>query len=354
MTEAVIVPVSRGAREDTPFNPAKISPSRINSYLSCGEAFRRDYIDREPKQAVGSAALFGNVLHGALEKWALNRDQDLVSLTAQSWLEETRGTPVAEFLGHYQAISIECMQAEAAARVSFEKRNPGKESKAPRMTKEFKESDAAKKLNRLLARWLDRLNAESPWRFSERDPLPNLYDESLVVAKKYSLKWRDVLPTSLHTEFGFNVVWNGYLLNGFIDSIEPAMSPTGEFGYAIVDYKTYRNDPPGAKDHRQFVIYDVAFELLCRSGVLPFDPDLPRWVVGDYVRLLYRKDARFTEADRAVLLSDIQMYEKGVTNGVFLPAQKNANPDFCDYEDCCLKSRGPGCGTPGGLYPEPS
>lgn len=335
-----------------PFDPGRISPSRVNAYLGCGVAFERRYIHHERPQRSGSAALFGQVIHEGLEDWSLDRTLDLVKLVAEAWLVRTEGTPVADFLREYQAISVECMVAEKEAAVAWEKRNPGKTSKAPRMTKQFKESAAAGKLNALLWRWLDTLNAESPWQFTERDPLPNLYDESLIVAKRYSNKWSE-LPVSLHTEFEFNVVWNGFTLNGFIDCIDPVFAPTGELaGYAITDYKTYRADPPAAKDHRQGVIYDVAFESMCREGRLPFDPELPRWVVYDYVRLLRRADYRITQADRDVLLRDLEMYTKGVTNGVFLPAQKNNNPDFCDFEDCCLKTRGAGTGCKGGLYPE--
>lgn len=349
---AVVTPVVRGGDHE-PFDPLRISPSRVNAYLQCGEAFRRKYIDGERPKIIGSAALFGNVMHGALEKWALNRDQDLVSLTAQSWVEQTKGTTVAKFLGEYQAISVECMKAEKAAVIAWEKANPGKKSQAPRRTRFFKESAAAQKLDALLARWLDALNEGSKWRFTERDPLPNLYDESLIVAKRYARKWAD-LPVALHTEFGFTVEWEGFILNGFIDAIEPVTAPTGELaGYAIDDYKTYRAESPEAKDHRQGVIYDVAFESLCRSGQLPFDPELPRWIVFDYVRLLRRKDYRMYEADRAVLLRDLKAYHRGVTSEVFLPAHKNQNPDYCDFpEDCCMRTRGKGTGCRGGLYPE--
>lgn len=350
MSEAVVVPVERGSWE--PFDPVRISPSRVNAYLQCGQAFRRKYILGERPKVIGSAALFGNVMHGALEKWALNRDQSLVSLTAQSWLELTKGTPVAKFLGEYQAISVECMKAERAAADAFERRNPGKKSKAPRMTKEFKESAAAQKLNALLARWLDALNEGSKWRFTERDPLPNLYDESLKVAKRYSRKWSD-LPAALHTEFGFTVEWRGFILNGFIDTIEPVLDDGELIGYVVGDYKSYRAEAPLAKDHRQGVIYDIAFDSLCRSGALPFDPDLPRWIVFDYLRLLERKDFVMGEADHDVLFADLTMYRKGVEAEVFLPAHKNQNPDFCDFpEDCCMKTRGDGTGCRGGLYPE--
>lgn len=345
-----ITAVERGKRE--PFDPVRISPSRVDKYLTCGVQFKRQYIDREPTQLSGSAALFGNVMHGALEKWSLNRSQSLVTLVSQSWPEQTRGTVVADFLHEYQSMSVPLMKAEKRAKEEWESQNRGKVSKAPRMTAIFKATDEYKKLQGLMASWIPRLNEGSPWRFSERDPLPNLYDESLVLAKKYSAQWRD-LPASLHTEFGFQVPWLDWILTGYIDCIDPVLTPEGELrGYAVTDYKTYRNEAPGAKDHRQGTIYAVAFDFLCREGVLPFDPELPVWIVFDYVRLLGRKDYVIQLADLTVLKNDLTMYSAGVKHGVYLPAPKLGNPDFCDYEDCCLRTRGEGTGLRGDLYAE--
>lgn len=335
-----------------PFNPAKISASRVNKYLGCGVEFRRYYIDGEPEQRSGSAALFGNVVHKALETWALNRSQDLVTLMAQAWLEVTEGTTVRDFLGHYQRISVDVMKAEASARASFEKRNPGKESKAPRMTKEFKQSDAAKRLYALVDEWLPKLEAGSPWKFSERDPLPNLYDESLILGKKYAAKWRH-LPAAIHTEFAFDVEWNGFRLTGYIDNIEPYVVDGELIAYQTVDYKTYAKEPAEQKDWRQGVIYEVAVTDLRDRGILPLLPDVPIVPVFDYVRLGFRRDFRYTEADRSELLRELTLYRRGVDAEIFLPADKSRNPDFCSYPDnCCLRSKGEGCGQRGGLYQE--
>ena len=336
-----------------PFSFDRISPSRVNSYLSCGHAFKRKYIDHDPPERSGSSALFGRVVHHALEKWAVGRQQNLVTLVAQAWIEQTEGTPIRNFLGAYQSVSVECARAEQAARVAWEAKNPGKESKKPRATKEFKESAAAQSLAALLAHWVPILNEQSPWRFTDSDPLPSLYDESLALAKRYASKWGH-MPASLHTEFGFDVEWQGFMLTGYIDCIDPVIAKGGVLlGYGVTDYKTYRAEPPGAKDWRQAVIYDIAFRDLCKRGVLPFDSELPVYVVFDYVRLGERRDYVITDSDRAVLLDDLTMYRNGVSNGVYLPAQKNANPDFCDYGDsCCLRTRGEGTGCRGNLYAE--
>jgi RecB family exonuclease len=351
VSESLIEVGPRDHSQVEAFDPYRLSASRIDKYLGCGVQFKRNYIDGEKPVQSGSAALFGSVMHLGLEKWALNREHSLVELVRQAWLEETRGTSVLGFIEEYQAICIQVMKAEKAAADAFLQKNK-RETKAARMTKHFKESKAASDMFALVAAWEKRLNEGSPWKFTERDPLPSLYDESLILAKRYSRKWRD-LPTALHSEFGFTVPWKGFHLRGFIDAIEPVVTPEGELrGYGIVDYKTYRQRPAGAKDHRQGVIYYIAFKYLTREGVLPFDPELPVWVIFDYVRLLERRDYVMSEADEAVLFTDALQYSEGVKAGIFLPAQKNGNPDFCDYPDCCLRSRGEGTCTRGDLYPE--
>lgn len=339
---ASIETVERGKHE--PFDPVRISASRVNSYLTCGVAFKRKYIDGEVPTQLGSAALFGNIMHEAAEKWALNREQDFVRLVAQAWLSHCKGTPVVKFIEQYQSLSVQAMKLEKQIRDDWAAQ--GKESKAPRMTAVWKKSQVAQDIEKLIASWLPKMNEESPWTFTERDPLPSLYDESLIVAKKYGRKYAS-LPPALHTEFGFTVEWRGFILRGFIDAIEPV----GD-GYGITDYKTYRADPPPSKDWRQSVMYDIAFRTLCEQGVLPFDPEAPRWCIFDYMRLLKRRDYIVGQADEDKLYADLAMYNNAVTHGVFLPAHKNTNPDFCDFDDCCMKTRGDGVGCRGNLYPE--
>ena len=319
-----VVELNVGERpnHDTPqvWDPSLVSASRVNSYLSCGVAFEKHYIQGIPAKRSGSAALFGNVLHKALETWALDRTQSLVTLTAQAWkLEVARSPIVLEFIEKYQGMSVSVMQAEADAIKKWEAdpRNRGKTSKAPRMTKYFKESPAAKKLGILLAEYIPKLNAGSHWRFTDRDPLPNLYDESLKVAKRYSLANRE-RPNAIHTEFGFKVAWHGHVLRGYIDNIEPTLVDGELVGYEIVDYKTYVNDPPKAKDWRQGVMYHVSIRDLVDRGVLPLDPSLPTRIVFDYVRLGKRRDYLFGAADELQLLVELDMYRKGVDAGVFL------------------------------------
>jgi CRISPR/Cas system-associated exonuclease Cas4 (RecB family) len=335
-------------RETQEFSPYKVSPSRVNSYLSCGVAFRMKYIEGIPEQASGSSALFGSVVHEALEKWALNRQQDLVPLMASAWLAVTEGTSVNDFIGAYQSVAVEVMQAEKDAALDFVMKN-GRETRAVRMTSHFKKSFAAKKELELLADWLPRLEAESPWRFNERDPLPALYGESLKLAKAYAEKYRQ-LPAALLTELGFDVEWRGFIVNGYIDAIEPRYDGSDELtGIVVLDYKTYAREPAEMKDWRQMVMYDVAIRALTDRDVLPvwlsaaIREGVDILVGCDYVRLGERKFWRITEADREELAKELTMYTSGVKAGVFLSAEKNRNPDFCPYpENCCLTTRGEG------------
>lgn len=335
---------SRGARTAEPFVSERVSPSRVNAYLSCGEAFRMKYVEGIPEQMSGSAALFGTVMHDALEHWAPNRTQDLVRLVAQSWMRVTEGTPVVGFIGAYQRLSVEAMKLERAIRDDWA--SQGKESKSPRMTAVWKKSPVAQEIDALIYEWLPKLRAESPWRFSDRDPLPTLYDESLIVAKKYSRKWSH-LPPPLYTEFGFDVEWRGFTLHGYIDTIEPVFADEeGEIeAYLVNDYKSYAKEPAEQKDWRQVTMYDVAVRDMIERGALDLDPNVRLITCIDYLRLLERRYWEIGQADHDKLFSELSMYRTGVDAGVFLPASKNSNPDFCSYpENCCLRTKGEGVG----------
>ncbi len=309
------------------------------------------YIDGLPEERSGSAALFGNVIHTGLEHWATDHKQDLVTLVAQAWMENTkRHKPTQDFIRAYQAISVRVMKAEAKAKVQWEKANPGKESKAPRRTAIFKAMPEAIELNRLLAKWIPKLE-DSPWQFTENDPLPALYDESLQVAARYSRKYKGEV-NFLHTEFGFRVRWKGFILRGYIDGILELLDNDGKvIAYLIIDYKTYRAEAAAMKDWRQGVMYDVAVADLIERGALNLDPSLPRFVVFDYVRLLKRKDYAIGDADRTQLFKELYTYTQAVKGQIFLPAHKGTNPEYCGYpENCCMLTKGEGIGCSGGLY----
>jgi hypothetical protein len=350
------------------FSPFRVSPSRINAYVTCGEAFRRYYIENEPKQRSGSAALFGQVLHLAMENWTPDRSNDLLALVRSSWTELTKGTVVADFLKEYASLSVEAIKQEHAIREAWKAK--GKESKAPRMTKEWKESSIGKKLRALMPKWEQRLTEGSPWQFNEYDPIGSLYDESLVMSRRIQRRLGH-LPPSLYTEFECEEPWEGFTIKGYIDSIEPLLNGAGELvAIGVLDYKTYRKNPTpqiegdgegdGAekKDYRQLVMYDVAVRELLKRGALklpvPIDNietfgasgvtgSVPLYVGIDYLRTGERRWWKMGQADHDLLKQELQMYSRGIEGGVFLPAAKGTNPAYCDYgESCCMRRAAPG------------
>jgi len=348
------------------FDPTRISASRVNKLAECGVAFRMKYLENVPETVFSSFALFGSVVHTAQENWAKDRDEPLFGLMQDAWITETEEAPVVyEFLQRYARISSDVIRAEASAREDFERRNKGKTSQAPRMTKHFKDSDACKALNALLAEWVPKLNDGSPWKFTDRDPLPTFYDDSLVLAKRYEQQWKH-LPPSLYQEFEFTEPWRGFTLNGYIDSVDPLVDrDSGEvIGIGVIDYKTYKQQPAQHKDYRQLVIYDAAFRSLVDRGavVLPWSlDDIPLYVGIDYVRYAgvecdwlspagnSRRYWRITDEDHDRLERELNAYRNTVEAQNFLPADKGQKADFCDYGPlCCLVSTAAagGCAEP--------
>jgi hypothetical protein len=314
------------------FDPTRISASRVNKLAECGVAFRMKYLENVPE----------------------DRTQPLFGLMQDAWVTETEECPVVcDFLAAYRAISSELIAAEQAAREDFEARNPGKSSQAPRMTRHFKQSRPAQALNSLLAEWVPKLNDGSRWKFTDRDPLGQFYDDSLTLATRYEAQWKH-LPPSLYQEFEFTEEWRGFTLNGYIDSVEPLVDLySGELvGVGVIDYKTYRQQPAEHKDYRQLVIYDAAVRSLVSRGALslPWDlSEVPLYVGIDYIRYAgvnvdwlgpagnSRRFWRIEAGDHDRLERELTAYRNTVEARNFLPADKGQKADFCDYGPLCCQ-----------------
>jgi hypothetical protein len=316
------------------FDSSVIHSSSVQSLTQCGIAFDMRYIQGLPEEKSGSAALFGLVCHRMLEWWAVDRTQDALLLMEAAWKEMVEGTPLEGFLTEYKKLSKDAIRLEHKIRTDWAAQ--GKESKAPRMTAEFKKSPVARAINELLYEFTPAME-NSPWRFHEKDPLPGLYDESLVLAKRYEARYQH-LPPVLQAEMKFEVPWRGFTLKGTLDSLEYLRGPRGEESALLVtDYKSYRKEPSDQKDYRQMVMYCAA--VLHLRDSLGINPALPFYVGIDYIRLGYRTYWQFGPADFDRLERELTMFKTMADQRLFLPAQKSYNPDYCAYPSrCCLNS----------------
>ena len=313
-------------------NPRRVSASRIGKYSECGLAYKFAYVDKVPYPASGSAALFGTVLHAAREIWVLDRTLNLRSLVEKAWRDETKDDPsISAFLTEYQP--LQARVRERIAQILSDR----PDVKQVRSTKDWKESKEKRDVDALTEAWLPRLN-ESRWKFTPSDPITKLYDESLSVAARYERRWRH-LPPAVSTEAGFEIEWCGFTLVGRIDEVGILLDhATGEMhGYTVEDAKTYREEPHTFRDSRQLVMYDLAVRDLVKRGVLPLDLEkYPLFPVIDLMRLCKKlKYPPVTPIDAARLKSELEQYERGVLNGVYLPAAKSCRAQFCDWQTVC-------------------
>ncbi len=317
------------------FDPKKISPSRVGTFADCGLQFKFKYIDRVQPERNGPAALFGKVMHDAREHWVLDRaNKDLIALTKQAWTNQTGDCAITTaFLREYQALSGRAIRQEEEIRRAWAAR--GKESKAPRRTKDWAQSAIGKELARFLASWEKRLEG-AKFDFDEWNPLPGLYDESLVLAWKYGKKYKH-LPNALVTELSFDFEWEGFRMIGFIDDISPLLSPEGEqLGTVLIDAKTYRNEPDHPhKDWRQGAIYTLAARWLRDNGLVEFPLPEPFFFQVDKMRLLERDHYQFDDSDFERLLRELHTYSRAIENDIFIPASKTCKADYCDFANQC-------------------
>lgn len=316
------------------FNSSVIHSSSVQSLTQCGVAFEMRYIKGLPEEKSGSAALFGLVMHRALEWWAVDRSQSLLKLVELAWAEMVEGTPLEAFLDEYATFSKDAIRL--CHKIKADWAAQGKESKAPRMTKVFKESSVAVAIQQLVFEYSTAMET-SPWRFSENDPLPGLYDESLVLAKRYEAKYKHLRPV-LHAEIKFDVEWRTFRLKGTIDTVELLYGPRNEpTALLVTDYKSYRAEPSEQKDYRQMVMYHIAVDSM-RDG-LGIESKLPFYVGIDYLRLGYRQYWQMGPADFDRLEKELNMFRTMADGKLFLPAQKSYNPDYCAFPSrCCMKN----------------
>jgi hypothetical protein len=259
----------------------------------------------------------------------------MVPLVKQAWREQgDRDKPLGEFLAAYEALSVRAR----AEQDRIGQRRP--ELRNVAASKDWKESAVKAEIDTLVADLADRMEG-SVWTFTKTDPLPSLYDESIVLSRAYAKRWRH-LPNAMLVEIGFTVPWQGFSLTGRIDDLTLFEHPTlGPF-YGITDAKTHREDPFAPKLIDAGVMYRVAMReciALARPGFERLDPEMPMLYGVDAMRLHAEEHAyRWFEIDEAQerrLLRVLEQYQRGVRNAVFTPAANRCDFMGCGYREIC-------------------
>lgn len=317
------------------FDATIISPSRLSQFSECGRKFEFRYIDGIKPPRAPSRQLFGSIMHRAREQWVMNRNADMVPMVKAAWAEEgAKDEPLGSFLAAYESLSVQARMERA----TIGKRRP--ELKNVAASKDWKEHPLKLQIDELVASLADHMKA-SVWSFTQTDPLPSLYDESITLARGYSDRWRH-LPTPLMTEVGFTVPWHGFTLTGRIDDITLFEHPEiGQF-YGATDAKTHKEDPFAPKFMDQGVMYRVAIReaiTLRRPGLEDLDPDMPVLVGIDAMRLYNQPEAyRWFEVDERQerrLLHVLMQYRRGIENAVYTPAAARCDNMGCGYREIC-------------------
>ncbi len=325
-------------------DPKRISASRLGTAAGCGKAFEFKYVLGVDPGRSSSHALFGLVMHRAREQWVMNRKLIFPRLVEDAWFEVTRDDkPTFDFLTAYRKLSLE---ARAEEQRIFEHREAiGKPVTKVRSTKDWKESEIFADITALFGAHYTQMAAESHWRFSPSDPLPNLYDESLALAQKYSDQWKH-LPNSIATELGFEFTWvDGFILKGYIDEVAPLLDRNGKrFGTGVIDAKTYSNEPAHTgKDSRQLTLYDLGLRYLVFTGAL--DPSVLDYPIYHGIDLMRFLEYRWYQVGRdgyVQLHQDLCQYERMVEHEVYIPAAKSCRAEFCDFKAACENWHGSG------------
>lgn len=267
-----------------------ISPSQLNTFENCGEAYRRRYIEKEIIPP-GVAALRGGGVHKGAEMNFKQKIESRVDLPKKDIVDRA----VAEFDGRMKADGL-FLDAEAAAR--------GKDIVVG------EERDTTARLAGLF-----------------RDTVAPIYQPTTV---ETTIKIE--LPNSPRDLLGI------LDLTGIIKAPEAVMEvidPAAPEG--IVDYKTGKKTKSQAEfdSSAQITIYDLSYRA--KHGKPPaflrveqlIDTKVPKRVLTETTR---------TIADIKPAVARVNAMISGLEKGVFMPANAgawNCSPRWCGYYTTC-------------------
>lgn len=277
------VPEEVKAPEAAPKKKAYISPSQLNTFENCGEAYRRRYIEKEIIPP-GVAALRGGSVHKGAEMNFAQKIESRVDLKKDEIVERA----VAEFEGRIKLEGV-FLSADEEAR-----------GKAIVLGEE---KDTTVKLTELFA------------------------DE---VAPVYQ-------PTAVEQKITIELPESPRDLLGILDLTATIVADPAR-GEGIIDYKTGKKTKPQSDfdSSAQLTLYDLAYRA--KRG------KAPDFIQVEQLVALKKENKRVTNvttrsaADFRPAIARVNAMISGLEKGAFLPANAgawNCSPKWCGYFATC-------------------
>lgn len=335
-----------------------LSTSRVGVANKCMLAFEYRYVRRLPSPSDSAASIFGNVIHGGVEKWYggegprteenkdAHKEQNLVEIVKAEWPEkppEDDAVPeeyvqkrlppkIWEMVSNLVVLEEE-RQALCAA---IQLMRPT--IKAPMQTKDFLESEEQIRFNEEMDA-LIALSAEfEEIRWPKGENAFQAYQKSILIAKRIEAEWK-VQPRPLLVEEPFRLEFEGYVLRGRIDQVRQDIDPaTGQLVIPrIRDIKTGKNLMTQEEAFLQaFIYYEAVRQMdypFLPEEVIDFDFYMARHV--DAANHIKRQAGRI-DRDRHVRLALRILH--GVARRI---KAKSYEPHYgmwcksCDFKDLC-------------------
>jgi hypothetical protein len=212
------------------------SPSRLGLASRCGLAFEYAYIRKLPRPYDRSSTMLGDVVHHGVEDWyRLPGDgfktEDLAPIILGKW-ETFLPEPIWQRVQKLRDLDVE--QAAVAAAIKFQKPT----LKAPRQTKSFLESNAARAFQDARQDMLEVCDTLPEVKWSKTEDPWAAYVLSAKFAETMQARWRPK-PKPVAVEVPFVVEISGFRVRGKIDQVRVDPIPqTGEALATVVDMKT--------------------------------------------------------------------------------------------------------------------
>lgn len=336
-----------------------LSNSRVNVVNRCALAFEYQYVRRLPAPTENAKAIFGNIIHGGVERWYggegprtkdnenAHKEQSLVEIVKEEWPEkpqvddavpeeyvQKRLPPkIWELVSELAELEVDRQALCSAIKIM----RPT--IKAPMQTKDFLGSEEQGQFNEKMNELL-KVSGECKDIFWASDENAfQAYQKSLQIAKRIELEW-SLQPRPLLVEEPFRLEFEGYVLRGRIDQVRQDIEPkSGELMPPKVrDIKTGKNLITQQEAFLQAFIYIEAtrqmdYQFLPSHDILDFDFYMARHV--DAANRIKRQVGRIDlKRHGRLALKILDGAARTITSETYEPHFGHWCK-MCDYKDIC-------------------